>query len=49
MWFQERHAYKAMCPNSTEENKNRYESTNNKAKKAVSKELREKAEEAISE
>ena len=33
--------HKLMCRNSTEENKNRYKSMNNKAKKAVSKAMRE--------
>ena len=42
-------AQKAMCLNSTEENKSRYESMKNKAKKAVSKALREKAEEVLTE
>ena len=30
-------AHKAMCPNSTDENKRRYKNMKNKAKKAVSK------------
>ena len=34
-------AHKAMCQNSTEENKGRYESMKNKANKAVSKAMRE--------
>ena len=38
-----------MCQNSAEENKGRYKSMNNKAKKTVSKAMREKAEEAITE
>ena len=42
-------ALKAMCWNSTEENKRRYKSMKNKAKKAVSKAMREKAEEALIE
>ena len=42
-------AHKAMCQNSTEENKRRYESMKNKAKIAVSKATREKAEEALTE
>ena len=37
-------AHKAMCQNSTEENKWRYKSLKNKAKKAVSKAMRENAE-----
>ena len=41
-------AHKAMCQNSTEKNK-RHKSMKNKAKKAVSKAMREKAEEAHSE
>ena len=40
-------AHNAMCQNSTEENKRRYKSM--KAKKAVSKAMREEAEEAFSE
>ena len=36
--------HKAMCQNRTEENKRRHESLKNKAKKAVSKAIREKAE-----
>ena len=39
----------AMCRNSTEENKKRYEGKNNKVSKAVSRALREKAEEAPTE
>ena len=42
-------AYKVMCWNNTEENKRRYEIIKNKVEKAVSKALREKAEEAITE
>ena len=42
-------AYKAMCQNSTEENKRRYKSMKNKAKKAVSKAMREMADEALTE
>ena len=38
-------AHKAMYQNSTEENKRRYKSMKNKARKAVSKAMREKAEE----
>ena len=41
--------HKAMYLNSTEENKRGYESMKNKAKKAVSKAMREKAEEALTE
>ena len=40
-------AHKAMCRNSTEENKRKYKRMKNKAKKAVSKVMREKAEEAF--
>ena len=40
-------AQKAMCQNSTEENKRRYKDMKNKAKKAVSKRMREKTEEAL--
>ena len=42
-------ACKAMCWNSTEENKRRYRGMKNKAKKTVSKAMREKAEEVITE
>ena len=42
-------AHRAMCKNSTEENKRRYKSLKNKAKTAVSKALREKSEEALTE
>ena len=42
-------AHKAMCQNSTEENKRRYKSMKNKAKKAVSKVMRQKAEKAHTE
>ena len=38
-----------MCQNSTEENKRRYESLTNKARKAVSKAMRGNAEEALTE
>ena len=38
-----------MCQNSTEENKWRYEGMKNKAKKAVSKAIREKAEDVFTE
>ena len=41
--------HKAMCQNSTEENKRRYKRMKNKAKKAVSKAMREKAEEVLTE
>ena len=41
--------HRAMYQNSTEENKRRYKSLENKAKKAVSKAMREKAEEALTE
>ena len=39
----------AMSQNSTEENKRRYKSMKNKANKAVSKAMREKAEEVHNE
>ena len=42
-------AHKAMCQNSTEENKRRHKSIKNKANKAVSKAMREKGEEALTE
>ena len=42
-------AHKAMCHNNTEENKRRHKSMKNKAKKAVPKAMREKAEEALTE
>ena len=42
-------AHKAMSRNSTEENKRRYKSMKNKAKKAVSKAMREKAEKVFNE
>ena len=38
-----------MCINSIDENKKRNKSTKNKAKKAVSKAMREKAEEELTE
>ena len=41
-------SHKVMCRNCTEENKNRYKSVKNKAKKVVSKAMREKAEETFS-
>ena len=40
-------AHKAMCHSGTVENKRRYEGMKNKAKKAVSKGIREKAEEVL--
>ena len=40
-------AHQAMCWNSTEENKRGNKSMKNKGKKAVSKAMREKAEEAL--
>ena len=40
-------AHKAMCQNSTEENKRRYKSMKNKTQIAVSKAMREKAEEML--
>ena len=42
-------AHKAMCQNNTVENKRRYKSLKNKARKAVSKEMREKAKEVLTE
>ena len=42
-------AHMAMCQDNTEESKKRYRSMKNKARKAVSKALREKAEEALTE
>ena len=42
-------AHKAMCQNNTEENMRRYKSMTNKAKKAVSKTMREKMEEELNE
>ena len=42
-------AHKAMCQNSTEENKRRYERMRSKTKKAVSIAMREKAEEELTE
>ena len=42
-------AHKAMCQNSTKENKRRHKSIKNKANKAVSKAISEKAEEALTE
>ena len=42
-------AHKAMCQNSTEDKKRRHKSMKNKANKAVSKAMREKAEEALTE
>ena len=44
-----REVHKAMCQDSTEENKRRYKSMKNKANKAASKAMREKAEEALTE
>ena len=42
-------AHMAMCRNSTEENKRRYKSMKLKTKKAVSKAMREKGEEALTQ
>ena len=42
-------AHKLMCRNNTEENNNRYKSMKNETKEAVSKAMREKAEEAPTE
>ena len=47
--LQQKLAHKAKCMNSNDENKNRYESMKNKAKKVISKPMREKAEEVITE
>ena len=40
-------AHKAMCRNNTEENNRQYERMKNKIMKAVSKAMREKAEEGL--
>ena len=40
-------AHRAMCLKSTEENKRRYKGMKHNAKKAVSKAMREKAEEVL--
>ena len=42
-------ADKAMCQNSTDENKRRYASMKNRARKAVSKAISEKPEEGLTE
>ena len=42
-------AHKAMCRNCTEENKRRCERIKNRANKAVSEAMRQKAEEAFTE
>ena len=42
-------SHKAMCMNSTEENEWRCSGMKNKEKKAVSKAMRDKAEEALTE
>ena len=42
-------AHKAMCQDNTYENKRMYKSMKNKAMKAYSKAIREKAEEALTE
>ena len=42
-------AHKAMCQNNTVKNKRRYKNMQNKAKKIVSKVMREKVEEALTE
>ena len=42
-------AYKTMCWTSTEENKGRFKGMRNKAKKAVSKTMRGKADGALTE
>ena len=44
-----REAYKAMCQNSTEGNKRRYEGLRNKARKAVSKAMREWTDKMLTE
>ena len=41
--------HRAMFQDNTEENKRRHKSLKNKAKKAVSKAMREKAEKALTE
>ena len=45
--FRKKDAHRVVCWNSTEENERRYESMKNKAKKAVSKAMREKADDAL--
>ena len=42
-------AHKVMCLSSTEENKRRYKRSKSKARKAVSKPMREKVEETLTE
>ena len=42
-------AHKVMCQKNTEENKRRYESMKNKARKAVSNAMRQMAEEVLTE
>ena len=42
-------AHKTMCQDNTEDIKMRYKSMKNKAMKAVSKAMREKAEQALTE
>ena len=42
-------AHKVMCWNSTQESKRRYKRMKNKTRKAVSKAMREKTEEALNE
>ena len=44
-----KNVHKAMCLNSTEENKRWNKSIKNKSKKAASKAMREKTEEALNE
>ena len=41
--------HKAMCRHSIEDNTNRYDGMKNKGKKVVSKAMREKVEEALTE
>ena len=41
--------HKATCRNTTEENKGKHTSMNNKERKVVSKAMRQKAEEALTE
>ena len=48
-WWSEEVKEAVMCQNNTEENKRRYKSMKNKAKKAVSESIRELAEEAFTE
>ena len=47
--LRKKEAHKAMCQNSTEENKRRYKNMKNRANKAVSKATRQKSKEALTE